>query len=188
MLLENFFLFCAVTFDIRRNAFSDFLRESRSCFFRFKVSLCFCKPFFKPLLFRDRLVHVLTPIVLTAIEVSFSHFDFLRVMCFGCCYYIRLLDIVKRFLEKFLFLFFFALDYVLYSIPCFCFVKWIFQKISKKFFQRERPRTGLSLDVRTRQAIRCFNIDSSSIKRLYSLFLNLYKRPAALLTILRSSS
>ena len=72
-------------------------------------------------------------------------------MCslFGCCYYIRSLDIVKRFLEKFLFLFFFALDYVLYYIACFLTVKRIFQKKLEKVFSVERDPAGVSLNVRT---------------------------------------
>ena len=56
------------------------------------------------------------------------------------------------FLEKFLFLFFFALDYVLYSISYFSFVKRIFQKISKKFFSwRETPPESLSMFERVKR-------------------------------------
>ena len=76
-----------------------------------------------------------------------------------------LLDIVKSFLEKFLF-FSFSLLIMFYILFRVFLLSSVFFKNLEKVFLKERDPAGVSLSVRTRQAKICFNLDTFSRRSL----------------------
>lgn len=141
---------CAVTFDVGLDTFSDFLRERRPSFFRGKISVNFRKFLGKSLLFRDRLVHIRAPVEFYRFSVSSFHL-------FSPCYLFQVLLLYPSFgyrqevLEKFLFLFFFALDYVYSIFRFFLLSSGFFKKSRKSFSERETPPESLSMFERVKR-------------------------------------